>query len=132
MARPSQGSNDWQTVAPDSHFQPTTPATIDFDRQARNALADTMTLPAPFSQIDADSLSPQVLRIMQLAAIESQRGLNQRGDRICPEHLLVAMLQDADPGSLAYEVLFGAGWTIADVRSGKKSAAESADDGKES
>jgi len=69
--------------------------------------------------VKLDDLSPQVLRLLELAAIEARRNLNQRGDRICPEHLLVAILQDADAGSLAFETVSGLGLTIADIRAGQ-------------
>ncbi len=64
--------------------------------------------------------SPQVQRLLELADLERRRNLNGRGDRtICPEHLLVALVQDADPGSAAYGLLSAAGLSIADIRAGK-------------
>lgn len=65
--------------------------------------------------------SPQVLRILQLAAIEASANRSERGDKICPEHLLVAMLQDGS--SIGYELISSMGLTVADIRAGRIVAA---------
>ena len=66
--------------------------------------------------LDVDSFSPQVLRILQLAAIEASANRNERGDRICPEHLLVAMLQDGT--GMGAELIMNCNLTVTDLRAG--------------
>jgi hypothetical protein len=63
-----------------------------------------------------EDCSPQVQRLLQLAQIEAGAGRNGRGDRVCMEHLLVAMAQcgEGECGDL----MTNCGLTVHDVRSG--------------
>lgn len=69
-------------------------------------------------ETDETKLSPQVARILKLAAIEAASDWSGRGDAICAEHLIIAILQDADPRSLAYDLLRRCNLTVSDIRNG--------------
>jgi ATP-dependent Clp protease ATP-binding subunit ClpA len=61
--------------------------------------------------------SPQVWRILRLAAVEASANRNERGDKICPEHILVAMLQDGT--GAGFELISRCGLTVSDLRGGQ-------------
>jgi hypothetical protein len=63
-----------------------------------------------------DDFSPQVQRLLTLAAVEASAGRNQRGDRVCEEHLLVAMAQVGE-GTIG-DLMAACGFTVADMRAG--------------
>ena len=70
----------------------------------------------PNNDLKAESFSPTVWRILQLAAIEASANRNQRGDRICDEHLLIAMLQCGEGDCGAF--MASTGLTVNGIRSG--------------
>lgn len=63
-------------------------------------------------QFDASNFSPQMIRIIQHASIEA--GSDDGGNRITPQHILVAFLQDGT--SAGAELLNNCGLTVADIR----------------
>jgi len=63
------------------------------------------------------AFSPQAVRILRLAEIESSADRSQHGDSVNAEHLLVAMAQEGN--NLGAELIDAAGLTIADVRAGR-------------
>ena len=64
----------------------------------------------------AEDFSPVVLRLLMLASIEASANRNQRGDKVCDEHLLVAMAQSGE--GLCGELVANCGLTVADLRAG--------------
>jgi hypothetical protein len=63
-----------------------------------------------------DDLSPHLKRIMQLAAIEASAKRNDRGDRICDEHVLIAMCQEGTGAGA--DLIKACGLSVADIRAG--------------
>ena len=64
--------------------------------------------------LNEEDFSPQVLRLLRLAAVEASANRNQRGEKICDEHLLVAMAQASE--GLTGDLIANCGLTIADIR----------------
>lgn len=68
--------------------------------------------------IDLSRFSEHSLRILKLALLEADANRNGRGDKINPEHLLIAMCQDGDINSLGFELINNCKLTIGDLRQG--------------
>lgn len=65
---------------------------------------------------DLSQLTPQFLRILELANIENQRGANNQCNKIGPGEVLVGMLQEDD--NFGAVLIKSCNLTIADLRNG--------------
>ena len=63
-----------------------------------------------------EDFSPQLQRILAMAAVESSRDQTGRGACVQVEHVLVAMAQEGE--NFGCEVLVAAGLTVRDLRAG--------------